>query len=83
MNQDRWHSGHVGELILFTFAIIALIAYLIALMAGKADQTLGAVVMAASGALGAFMQKKAPAPPQMTAKTGDQSIEVNQPEETP
>ena len=54
----QYLDGHIGDLILWSFAVLCLIAYYSTVMAGKADQTLGNVLMAAVGALGAFMTKR-------------------------
>lgn len=51
-------AAHTGELILLTVVVAALFCYTLALLKGQSDQTLGNVLMASIGALGAFMQKR-------------------------
>jgi uncharacterized membrane protein required for colicin V production len=75
-------DGHIGDLILWSFAVAALLAYVITVMAGKADQTLGNVLMAAVGALGAFMQKRYPPAPQ-TTNVETANVKVNPPADDP
>lgn len=50
-------EGHIGDLILWSFCVLALGAFTLTAMTGHSDQTLGNVLMTALGALGGYMTK--------------------------
>lgn len=54
----RMLDGHVGDLILLTFAILALGCYTLTVMTGHADQTLGNIAIGGSAALAGYMAKR-------------------------
>lgn len=74
-------EDHVGDLILWSFCVLALGAYVLTVLKAQADQTLGNVLMAALGALGGYMTKRITAGDQSTNVDTATNVEVNPIEE--
>jgi hypothetical protein len=51
-------DGHIGDLILWSFCVLALVAFTLTVMTGHSDQTLGNILMGALGALSGYMTKQ-------------------------
>lgn len=69
---DRWYSGHIGEMILATVFLVSLGAFtLVYLKTGKESQMLGGAVLAALSALATYMQKRGTQIPTTNVETAN------------